>query len=60
MANLGVIASGVLVIWLGSRIPDLVIGTLIGLYVIKEALEILREANEAAEGTDIIKLNSKD
>jgi len=37
-----------------------VIGTLIGLYVIKEALEILREANEAAEGTDIIKLNSKD
>jgi cation diffusion facilitator family transporter len=47
VANVGVIASGVLVAWLHSRIPDLVIGTLIGLYVIKEAFEILRESKEA-------------
>ena len=47
VANVGVIASGVLVAWLHSRIPDLVIGTLIGLYVIKEAFEILRESREA-------------
>lgn len=60
VANLGVIASGVLVIWLGSRIPDLVIGSLIGLYVIKEALEILREANEAADATGAIELKPKD
>ena len=60
VANLGVIASGVLVIWLGSRIPDLVIGSLIGLYVIKEALEILREANEAADATIAIEQKPKD
>ena len=47
VANVGVIASGVLVAWLHSRIPDLVIGTLIGLYVIKEAFEILKESREA-------------
>ncbi len=47
VANVGVIASGVLVAWLHSRIPDLVIGTLIGLYVIKEAFEILRESRQA-------------
>lgn len=55
VANVGVIASGVLVAWLHSRIPDLVIGTLIGLYVIKEAFEILRESREARRevaGTD--------
>lgn len=50
VANLGVIIAGLLVLWLGVPYPDFVIGALIGLYVIKEALEILRdvraEANE--------------
>lgn len=50
VANLGVIIAGLLVFWLGVPYPDFVIGALIGLYVIKEALEILRdvraEANE--------------
>ena len=48
VANLGVILAGLLVLWLGVPYPDLVIGALIGLYVIKEALEILRDAKSEA------------
>ena len=48
VANLGVILSGTLVVLIHSPIPDRVIGIAIGLYVIKEAIEILREAREAA------------
>jgi len=44
VANLGVILAGLLILWLGVPYPDFVIGTLIGLYVIKEAIEILRHA----------------
>lgn len=49
IANLGVIAAGMLVLATGSRVPDLVIGCAIGLYVLKEAFEILRnvEAEKA-------------
>ena len=55
VANLGVILAGVLVLWLAVPYPDFVIGALIGLYVIKEAIEILRDAkseanNETAKG----------
>lgn len=46
LANIGVIASGLLVFLLGSRYPDLVVGCAIGCYVIKEAVEILKEAHE--------------
>ena len=38
------ILAGLLVWWLGSPYPDFVIGALIGLYVIKEAVEILGDA----------------
>lgn len=48
VANLGVIIAGLLVLWLGVPYPDFVIGALIGLYVIKEALEILRDARAEA------------
>ena len=49
IANLAVILSG-LIIWLTRfRFIDLVVGAVIGLYVIKEGLEILREAREADE-----------
>ena len=44
VANLGVILAGVLVFMLDKPHPDFVIGTVIGLYVIKEAIEILRDA----------------
>jgi len=47
VANLGVILAGLLILWLGAPYPDYVIGTLIGLYVIKEAIEILRAARSA-------------
>ena len=49
VANLGVILAGVLVYWLRVPYPDYVIGTLIGLYVITEAIEILRDARSEAD-----------
>jgi len=57
IANLAVIVSGVLVLLLHSAVPDLVMGTAIALYVIKEAIGILREAREAsvAAGESITK-----
>jgi cation diffusion facilitator family transporter len=51
VANIGVILSGALVALLQTRYPDLAIGTLIGLYVIKEALEILAEARKSKSET---------
>jgi cation diffusion facilitator family transporter len=47
VANLGVILAGILVLWWGSPYPDFIIGAAIGLYVIKEALEILGDAARA-------------
>lgn len=41
LANLGVIAAGALVAWTGSRIPDLVIGGVIGIVVLNGARRIL-------------------
>jgi cation diffusion facilitator family transporter len=51
VANLGVIAAGLLVLWLASPYPDYIIGTLIGLYVVKEAIEILRDARAARQSS---------
>lgn len=47
IANVSVMLSGLLVLLTGSRFPDLVVGGAIGVYVMKEALEILGEAREA-------------
>jgi len=52
IANVGVMFSGLLVLLTGSRFPDLVVGGAIGIYVIKEAIEILREAHEARAGEE--------
>lgn len=46
IANMSVIGAAILVAVTGSRIPDVVIGAGIGLYIVKEAVEILRTANE--------------
>lgn len=48
VVNISVIASGAIVSLTGARYADLVIGSAIGIYVIKEAIEILksRTANE--------------
>ncbi|MFK2902856.1 cation transporter [Dyella ginsengisoli] len=58
IANGAVILSGVLVLWLHSSVPDLVIGAAIAVYVLKESVGILREAREAqiAAGATIAKL----
>jgi len=53
VANLGVILAGLLVLWLGVPYPDFVIGTLIGLYVIKESIEILRDARSEADNENL-------
>lgn len=42
VANLGVLLAGVLVVLLDSPIPDLVVGTIIGLVVLSGAVRILR------------------
>lgn len=44
IANFGVILAGVLVGWTASAVPDLVIGTIIGLVVLRGALRILKLA----------------
>ncbi len=52
IANLGVILSGVLVWLIESRIPDLIIGTVISIIVIRGGIKILREANESKLGVN--------
>jgi cation diffusion facilitator family transporter len=47
VANVGVILAGLLVWALRTPYPDFIVGTLIGLYVIKEALEILVDARRS-------------
>jgi cation diffusion facilitator family transporter len=44
IANLGVIISGGLVMYFHSRIPDLIIGTIISGFVLRGGIQILREA----------------
>ena len=46
IANTGVIGGGVLVMWLGSSWPDLLIGLLISLVVIRGGFQIIKEARE--------------
>ncbi len=46
IANIGVITSGALVMYFGSRLPDLIIGTLISIVVVNGGVQILREAKE--------------
>jgi cation diffusion facilitator family transporter len=49
IANLAVILSGLIILVTSFRFADLIVGAAIGSYVIKEALEILREAREAGK-----------
>lgn len=49
VANLAVILSGVILLVTKFRYVDLAVGCAIGVYVIREALEILGEAREARE-----------
>lgn len=47
IANIAVILSGIAVLLTGFRFLDLVVGAGIGIYVIKEAIEILSDARDA-------------
>lgn len=49
IANLGVIFSGVLVAVMGSRFPDLIVGTIISLIVIRGGVNILKDAKQTCE-----------
>lgn len=51
IANLGVIVAALIVLGTGLRWPDLAIGIVIGLYVIKEAIEILRDSRADRRAT---------
>ena len=46
VANVGVIVAGALVLWTGSRWPDLIIGLLIVGVVLRGAMQIIAEARE--------------
>ena len=60
IANMGVIIAGVLVVWLDSRIPDLVIGCIVSIVVLRGAWMILKDAkqevlnNEVQKGLSLI------
>ena len=47
ITNVAVMLSGLVVLLTGSQFPDLIVGGAIGIYVVKEAFEILSEAREA-------------
>ena len=49
IANAGVVLSGFLVMWSGSRIPDLVIGAVVSVVVIRGGSLILQEARRLRE-----------
>jgi len=51
IANLGVIVSGALVMALGSRLPDLLIGVLIAIVVVRGGARILVETRKAGGGS---------
>jgi Co/Zn/Cd efflux system component len=50
IANLGVVVSGALVMYLGTRLPDLIIGAIISVVVVRGGVQILREAKSERTG----------
>jgi cation diffusion facilitator family transporter len=50
IANLGVIVAGGLVMYLENRLPDLVIGAVIAVVVVRGGIQILRESRESRDG----------
>ncbi len=50
IANVGVIVSGALVLVLGTRIPDLIIGGVIAVIVVRGGIGILREVRDERTG----------
>lgn len=52
IANLGVILAGMLVAWTGSRLPDLIIGSLVALVVIRGGWHILQDVRHTQASLD--------
>lgn len=50
-ANLGIVVSGLLVLWFDSPLPDLVIGLIVAIIAFRGGLEILKQAREAQGAT---------
>ncbi|EMI23081.1 hypothetical protein RESH_06311 [Rhodopirellula europaea SH398] len=49
IANLGIVLSGIAVIFFQSQVPDLVIGVIVAGIVVKGGFEILSNAKEAKQ-----------
>jgi Co/Zn/Cd efflux system component len=54
IANMGVIIAGVLVVWLDSRIPDLVIGCIVSIVVLRGAWMILKDAKQEVLNNEVL------
>jgi Co/Zn/Cd efflux system component len=52
IANVGVIISAGLVVWLDSAIPDLIIGTIIALVIVQSSVKIVQESRAILKGED--------
>ena len=50
IANVGVIISAGLVVWLDSAIPDLIIGTIIALVIVQSSVKIVQESRAILKG----------
>ena len=55
IANMGVIIAGVLVVWLDSRVPDLVIGCIVSIVVLRGAWMILKDAKQEVLNNELAK-----
>jgi Co/Zn/Cd efflux system component len=55
IANMGVIIAGVLVVWLDSRVPDLVIGCVVSIVVLRGAWMILKDAKQEVLNNELPK-----
>ena len=60
IANVGVIVAGALVLWTGSRWPDLIIGLLIVGVVLRGAMQIIAEAREEQTEPETTSCSSAD
>jgi cation diffusion facilitator family transporter len=55
VANMGVIAAGALVLWLDSRLPDLIIGMIVSIVVLRGAWMILKDATQELNANQNVK-----
>ncbi|MDU0353401.1 cation transporter [Paraglaciecola aquimarina] len=55
IANMGVIIAGILVLWLDSRVPDLIIGCIVSIVVLRGAWMILKDAKQEVHNNEVQK-----